>query len=62
MKRPHDHSNYYKGKHFIGAGLQFQRSSPLNHGGKHGVCVDRHGAGDGADPKAAEGDCVPHWV
>ena len=25
MKRHHDHSNSYKGKHFIGAGLPFLR-------------------------------------
>ena len=25
----HDHGNTYKGKHWIGAGLQFQRISPL---------------------------------
>ena len=43
MKRHHDHSNSYKGKHLIGADLQFQRFSPLSsrweawqHAGKHG--------------------------
>jgi hypothetical protein len=36
MKRHHVQGNSYKGKHFIGAGLQFQRFSPLYHGKKHG--------------------------
>ena len=30
MKRHHDQGNSYKGKHLIGAGLQFQRFSPLS--------------------------------
>jgi hypothetical protein len=30
MKKHHDHSNSYKGKHLIGVGLQFQRFSPLS--------------------------------
>jgi hypothetical protein len=25
VKRQHDHSNFYKGKHLTGAGIQFQR-------------------------------------
>jgi hypothetical protein len=29
MKRPLDSSSSYKGKHLVGAGLQFQRFSPL---------------------------------
>ena len=29
MKRYHDHGNFYKGKHFIGTGLEFQIFSPL---------------------------------
>ena len=29
VKRQHDQSNSYKGKHLIGSGLQFQRFSPL---------------------------------
>ena len=36
MKRHHDHSNFYKGKHFIGAGLQFQRLVHYGYGKKHG--------------------------
>ena len=28
MRRHHEHRNSYKGKHLIGAGLQFQRFSP----------------------------------
>ena len=34
-KRHHDHGNSYKGKHFIGAGLQFQGSVHYHRGGKH---------------------------
>jgi hypothetical protein len=30
VKGQHDHSNSNKGKHLIGAGLQFQRFSPLS--------------------------------
>ena len=30
VKRHHDHSDSYKGQHLIGAGLQFQRFSPLS--------------------------------
>lgn len=30
VKRYHDRSNSYKGKHLTGAGLQFQRFSPLS--------------------------------
>ena len=29
MKRHHDHGNFYKGKHLIWIGLQFQRISTL---------------------------------
>ena len=29
VKRHHDQGNFYKGKHFIMAGLQFQGFSPL---------------------------------
>jgi hypothetical protein len=30
VKRHHDNGSSYKGKHFIGAGLQFQRSGSLS--------------------------------
>jgi hypothetical protein len=48
VKRHHYHGNSYKGKHLIGAGLQFQRFSPLScqeawwHTGRHnaGEVVD----------------------
>jgi hypothetical protein len=36
VKRHHDHNNSYKGKHLIGAGLQFRDSVHYHHGGKHG--------------------------
>jgi hypothetical protein len=36
MKRHHDQDNSYKGKHSVGAGLQFQRFIHYHHGRKHG--------------------------
>jgi hypothetical protein len=36
MKRHHDHSNSYKGKHLIGADLQLRSSVHYHHGGKCG--------------------------
>ena len=36
MKRHYDHSTSYKGKHFIGAVLQFRGLVDYFHGGKHG--------------------------
>ena len=36
MKKHHDHGNSYKGKHLIGAGLQFRDLVHYHHGGKHG--------------------------
>jgi hypothetical protein len=33
--RHHDQGNAYKGKHFIGAGLQFQKFGPLSSWWKH---------------------------
>jgi hypothetical protein len=41
VKRHHEQCNSYKGKHLIGAGLQFQGSAHYHHGRKHGsVQVD----------------------
>jgi hypothetical protein len=44
VKRHHEDSNFYKGKHLIGTGLLFQRFSPLSswqetwqHAGRHGA-------------------------
>ena len=44
VKRHHDQGNSYKGKHLVGAGLQFQRFRPLSswweawqHAGRHGA-------------------------
>ena len=44
VKRHHDHGNFFNRKHLIGAGLQFQRFSPLplwqgawQHTGRHGA-------------------------
>ena len=36
VKRDHSHSNSYKGKHLIGAGLQFGGLVHYCHGKKHG--------------------------
>jgi hypothetical protein len=36
VKRHHHHGNSYKGKHLIGAGLQFRGLVHYHHGGKHG--------------------------
>ena len=37
MKRHHGHhGNSYKGKHLIGADLQFHRLAHYHHGGNHG--------------------------
>ena len=41
VKRHHDHSNSYKGKHLTGAGLQFRDLVNYHHGRKHsGVQAD----------------------
>ena len=67
MKRYHDHSNSYKGKHLIGAGLQIQSKFSPSF-----IMVGKHGGVQAAtvlekelrvlhlDPKTAEGDCVPY--
>jgi len=60
LKRHHDHSNFYKGKHLIGAGLQVQRFSPWSSW-QNMERAGRHGAGEGAqsstpDPQAAGRD------
>ena len=46
MKRHHDHSNSYKGKHLIGAGLQGRGLVHYHHEEKHG---GRQGSGEGAE-------------
>ena len=56
----------YKRKHLIGAGLEFQRFSPLLSWWEAWQYPGRHGAGEGLKhlqlgPNAAEGDCVSHW-
>jgi hypothetical protein len=40
VKRHHDHSNFYKEKHLIGAGLQFRALVHCHHGRKHGSRED----------------------
>jgi len=37
VKRHRDHSNSSKGRHFIGAGLQFRGSVHYHHGREHGT-------------------------
>ena len=45
VKRYHDHSNSYKGKHLIVvAGLQFRGLVHCCHGEKQGIMQGRHGA------------------
>jgi hypothetical protein len=48
VKRHHDRANSYKGKHLIGAGLQFQRVSPLASWLVVWWHTARHGAGEEA--------------
>jgi hypothetical protein len=45
----HDQSNSYTGKHFIRAGLQFQRFSPLSSWWEAQWHTRRHGCGEGAE-------------
>jgi hypothetical protein len=45
-KRHHDQGNSYKGKHLIGAGLQFLRFSPFLPWQETWQHVGRHGAGE----------------
>jgi hypothetical protein len=48
LKRHHDRSNFYKGQYLIGAGLQFQRFSPLSSWQEAWQHSGRHGASEGA--------------
>jgi hypothetical protein len=45
VKRHHDQGNSYKGKHLIGAGLQFQSFSPLSSWQEAWQHANRLGAG-----------------
>ena len=47
MKRHHDHSNSYKGKHLFQAGLQFQKFSALSSWQETWQPAGRHDAGKG---------------
>ena len=49
MKRHNDQGNSYKGKHLIGAGLRFQRFSPLSSWQEAWQHPGRHGTGEGAE-------------
>ena len=67
MKRHHDQGNSYKGKHLIGAGLQFRGSVHYHHGRKHGsiqadMVLEKELRVMHLHVHAAEGDCVSHWV
>jgi hypothetical protein len=66
VKKHHGQSNSYKGKHFIGAGLQVQRFSPLSSRWEHGSIQSGMVLEEPRilhlDQKAAEGDSLPHWV
>jgi|UPI00001F6546 hypothetical protein len=64
VKRHHDHSNSYKGKHLIGAGLQFQRFSPLSSWREAWQHAGRQG-GEGAKSstslsKDSQEEIIPH--
>jgi hypothetical protein len=56
VKRHHDHGNSDKGKHLIGAGLQFQRFSPLTSCQEAWWQAGRCGAGDG--PESSPSECT----
>jgi hypothetical protein len=45
-------ANFYKGQHLIGAGLHFQRFSPLSAWQEAWQCAGSHGAG-GAESSAS---------
>ena len=45
LNRHHEHDNTYKEKLLNGAGLEFQRFSPLSSWQEGWQCVSRHGAG-----------------
>jgi hypothetical protein len=49
VKRHHDLSKSYKGKHLIGTGLQVQRFSPLLIWWEAWQYTGRHGAGEGLE-------------
>jgi len=49
VKRHHGHSNSYKGKHFVGAGLQFQRLSSFSFWLGAWLQAGRGGAGGVAE-------------
>jgi hypothetical protein len=48
-KRHHDRSNYYNGKHLIGAGLQIETFNPLLSWEEAWWHAGRQGAGEGAE-------------
>jgi hypothetical protein len=53
VMRHHDQGNYHKRQHLIGAGLQFQRFSPLSSRQEAWHCSGRHGTGEGTERSVA---------
>ena len=53
LKRHHDQGNFYKGQYLIGAGLQFQRFSPLSSWQEAWQCAGRHGTLERAECSAS---------
>lgn len=51
MKKHHGQRNSFKGKHLVGAGLQFQGVSLLSSCEEACEHAGRHGAGEGAETK-----------
>lgn len=66
MKKHHDHSRFYQGKHLIGTGLQLQRFSPLSSWRETWCHIDmvpvKELAVPHLDPPAAQGDCEPQCI
>jgi hypothetical protein len=64
VKRHHDHRISYERKHLIGAGLQFQRFSPLSPWAEAWQYADRQGAVGAKSStflirRQPGGDCAP---
>ena len=69
IKRKHEHNNSYKGKPLVGAGLQFQRFSPLiimvrsmAARTQGDIVLEKEPRALHLDIQTAEGDCVLHWA
>jgi hypothetical protein len=67
VKRCHGYRNSYKGKHFIGAGIQVKGLVHYCHGGKHGeaqadTMLEKEMRVLHPDPKAAGRETASGWV